>query len=375
MPSASVPGEVYDRLYPHHVEVCAVSQIRPLDAPFGGSAGHAAMYLSGVCPVRDAPIPLLETCEGGVGTGISVNKMFRNVNWVAIPGRGLFIDGGVADGERLTHQHREDVVRETLDLGLFRGIQVHDDVLAARPAEMSVEEFVARESLGTDYALRHGRTVFCAKLPVTKPMLEEIIAYLNARNEKYASDGVDYQWSGYHDNCTHTIVNALANAGMWRRKSINEVKLRQLFHLAVPANEFVNLAILANDYPSDDFGRVRRDELRLEGLVRRGWLPGRHGGLIEIIGVADPNDLYDTGFKIFVLQSFLLQQKTRQAQRMLADPRYTDLESNLLEFKRRYEAALVDNARRADHEELSRYDTYIRRQLEDVERKLEELTD
>ena len=52
VPSASVPGEVYDRLYPHHVEVCAVSQIRPLDAPFGGSAGHAAMYLSGVCPVR-----------------------------------------------------------------------------------------------------------------------------------------------------------------------------------------------------------------------------------------------------------------------------------------------------------------------------------
>ena len=60
---------------------------------------------------------------------------------------------------------------------------------------------------------------------------------------------------------------------------------------------------------------------------------------------------------------------------MLADPRYTDLESNLLEFKRRYEAALVDNARRADHEELSRYDAYIRQQLEDVERKLEELTD
>ena len=60
---------------------------------------------------------------------------------------------------------------------------------------------------------------------------------------------------------------------------------------------------------------------------------------------------------------------------MLADPRYTDLKANLREFKRRYEAVLVEGKRHADDEERRRYDAYIRQQLEDVEHKLSQLAD
>ena len=95
-------GDLYDRLYPYHAEVCAVTQIRPLDAPVGGSAGHAVMYLKGACKQPDASFPLLETCEGRPGVGISVNKMFRNVNWVAIPERDFFLQGDLGERQRLT---------------------------------------------------------------------------------------------------------------------------------------------------------------------------------------------------------------------------------------------------------------------------------
>ena len=122
----------YSALYPHHVDVCALSQIRPLAAPSGGSAGHAVMYLSGACRRADAAIPLLETCDPPAGTGVSVNKIFKNVNWVAIPGRVLFFEGDLIRGERLTREHFEATVRRAVDLEIFRGIEVHREQRRSR---------------------------------------------------------------------------------------------------------------------------------------------------------------------------------------------------------------------------------------------------
>jgi hypothetical protein len=49
-----VPAAVYDDLYPNYIQLCAVSQIRPLGEDEGGSAGHAVMYLDDMCRVEDA---------------------------------------------------------------------------------------------------------------------------------------------------------------------------------------------------------------------------------------------------------------------------------------------------------------------------------
>ena len=390
------PEPVYEQLYPYYVEVCAVSQIRPIGAKKGGSAGHAVMYLKGVCRDDDSPFPALKPCDDDSidlsdpesGIGISVNRMFKNVNWVAIPGKRLFYHGNLSDDQRLTKEHFEATFGEAVDLGIFRGIEFHDRFLESKPDGLTTEEFIAARSIGTDYALKFGRSIFCARLPVTKAMLGEIAGFLNELNREYATGEADYDWSGYHDNCSHAIRNALANAGIWKSKSVNTTKLRQFFNLAIPANEFANLAILANEYPLGDFSRLYEDEVKRESLLERSWLPTRHGALLKTIGVHEDNDLYDTRFKIFVLQAPLLKHKSRRVRGMLSDERYLQIEPNLFHFRVKYATILRERPADLDisseedafpsgegalGEVAQRYYEYIEEQLEDVEGRLKKL--
>lgn len=385
------PEPIYEQLYPYYVEVCALSQIRPIGAAAGGSAGHAVMYLKGVCRQEDAPFPLLEICEDDStdindaesGVGVSVNKMFKNVNWVAIPGKRLFLYGYLSPYQRLTRGYLEVVVREAVELGIFRGVEVHEEYLESKPADLPTEEFIAQESVATDYALKFGRSIFCGRLPVTIPMLGEIVAFLNALNREYASGKADYNWSGYHDNCAHTIHNSLASGSVWAPKSVNNLKLFQLFNLAIPANEFANLAVLANEYPIDNVALLYQDEVMRKSLLEYGWLPTRHGALLKTIGVQQDNDLYDTGFKLFVLEGPLFKPKSQRLRRMLSESHYLEIENNLLHFKAKYEAILkarpTNQERRSQDDTFAktarRYYEYIAQQFEDVEEKLSRLSE
>jgi hypothetical protein len=385
------PEPVYEQLYPHYIEVCAVSQIRPIAAKKGGSAGHAVMYLKGVCRDDGSPFPALRLCDDDSidlsdpesGMGISVNRMFKNVNWVGIAGKQLFYHGNLSDDQPLTREYFEVTFRQAVDLGIFRGVEFHDRFLESKPDDLTTEQFIASRSMGTDYALKFGRSIFCARLPVTKAMLGEIVEFLNDLNREYATGEAEYDWSGYHDNCSHTIRNALASAGIWRSKSVNTTKLRQFFNLAIPANEFANLAILANEYPLEDFSRLYEDEVKRESLIERGWLPTRHGALLKTIGVHEDNDLYDTRFKIFIFQAPLLKHKSRRVRRMLTERRYLDIETNLLHFKAKYEGILrnrlADLELSSEEEDFGdvprRYYEYIEEQLQDVEDKLRELSE
>ena len=91
------PNPVYEELFPHYVELCAVSQYRSLEHGEGGVPGHAVMYLKGACKDEAAPYPKLRPCRGEAttrndpehGAGISVNRWLRNVNWIAVPGARL----------------------------------------------------------------------------------------------------------------------------------------------------------------------------------------------------------------------------------------------------------------------------------------------
>ena len=97
------PDPVYDQLFPYYVELCATSQFRSKLKGEGGVAGHAVMYIKGACKDEQAPFPQLRRCRVAAtrlddaehGAGVSVNRWFRNVNWVAIPGYELFYQGNL----------------------------------------------------------------------------------------------------------------------------------------------------------------------------------------------------------------------------------------------------------------------------------------
>ncbi len=382
------PEPAYEALYPIYAEICALSQYRSLKGILGGTPGHAVMYLKGACRMPDAPFPTLELCDPPSndpkspqhGAGVSVNRAFRNVNWVAFPGKELFLDGNLEPDDLLDQAHYDATLRAAVETGVFRGIEMHPRFLETKPADQTSEEFLASLAIGTDYALRFSRNLWCARMPITRPMLEQAVAYLNALNREYAEGEADYQWSGYQDNCAHALRNALAHAGVWKGKSVREVKLRQLFNVAVPANEFVNLGRLGNEYSLESFGRIYGDDVKRRSLREYDWLPTRHGALVKRLAIHQNNELYDRQARLFVLEPLLLRPRSRAGQRLLSDPRFTHVESNLRYFLSRYEKILKERPerrRRADDVEREvtrrRYYDYIEAQRAEVEEMLARL--
>ena len=348
------PDPVYDQFFPYYVEICATSQFRSKLKGEGGVAGHAVMYIKGACKDDQASYPQLRRCRGVAtrlddpehGAGISVNRWFRNINWVAIPGYQLFYEGNLKFGERLTEAQFAATLHEAIDKNIYKGVEFHDYPSAGAGA--GLENFIANEGIGTDFALQFARSVFCARLPVTEPMLDEIIAFLNDKNREYAEGDADYNWSVWADNCAHTLRNALAAANIWSPLSVQAVKFRQIFNLAIPANEFVNLAELGTEGNISDYRQIQRDGPRRDTLHEFHWLPTRHGALLKTLPVHEPNDLYDTTFRLFTLQSPFRMGKTQHAIDLLSDNRFVNLDANLHYFHDKYANILASRDERRD---------------------------
>ena len=375
------PDARYEALFPYYVELCAVSQFRSVEFGSGGSPGHAAMYLKGACRDTEAPYPKLRRCIGNAtdpedpehGAGVSVNRWFRSVNWVAFSGRGLFFDGNLEPGEAVTHTSREAVIREAIDAGVYRGVELRP--YPGQTPESTLEDFVRRQSAGTDFALRMARSALCGRVPVEPEMLDEIIHFLNDLNREYATGAVDFQWSGYHDNCVHTLRNALAAASIGSPISVRATRLRQLFHLAVPANEALNLAALGTSGPIDSYPRIFRDDSMRDAMLEFGWLPTRHGALLVSLPVHPDNELFDPQPRLLVLQGPVTVRTTRRLLAMLEEPRFTDLDANLEHFEQVYGEIL---ARRNEADPFAslwgdRYRRVRRRYLSVIEAELAEV--
>ncbi|MGH7062320.1 MAG: hypothetical protein ACREFH_18160, partial [Stellaceae bacterium] len=182
------PDAAYEKLFPYYVELCAGSQFRAKLTGEGGLAGHAVMYLKGACKDDDAPYPQLRRCgrvatsldDPEHGAGISVNRWFKSVNWVAIPGYRLFFDGNLAPGERLTRRQFDAVEQAAIDQGIYKGVTFHR--YPGAQSDTDLHEFLKRDGIGTDFAMQFARSMFCARLPVTGQMLDQIIAFLNDKN-------------------------------------------------------------------------------------------------------------------------------------------------------------------------------------------------
>jgi hypothetical protein len=348
------PDPVYDQFFPYYVELCATSQFRSKLKGEGGIAGHAVMYIKGACTDEQAPFPQLRRCRAAAtelddpehGVGISVNRWLRNVNWVATPGYDLFYEGNLKLGEPLTQAHFDATVHDVIERGVFKGVEFHDYPSANTAA--GLENFVANEAIGTDLALRFARSVFCARLPVTEAMVDEIIAFLNDKNREYAEGDADYNWSVWADNCAHTLRNALAAANIWSPLSVQAIKFRQIFNLAVPANEFVNLAELGTSENISDYRAIQEDGPARDAFYEFHWLPTRHGALLKTLRVHEPNELYDTTFRLFTLQSPFRLGKTQRAIDLLSDERFVKLDANLRYFRDEYDMILASHDKRRD---------------------------
>lgn len=375
-----LPEPTYEELFPYYANLCAVSRFNRLGVEHGGAAGHAVLYLKGACRDESAPYPTLEMCPEVVndlddprhGVGVSVNAAYKNVNWVAYPGRALFFNGDLNRGQTLTQAHFDATVRRVVELGVLRGVEVDEERLVYTHPEAPLEEKLAESLLGTDVAIRFARSVWCASVPLEREQLERAVGHLNELNRRYASGESSYNYSLYYDNCVRALHDSLAAAGVWEPVKERSRFLGQVFQMKVPANEFVQLAERITTFPVGDFGAVRRDAAASQSLRTFGWLPSRPGALLVTAPVHRPNQLYDTSLQMFVVEG-PGERASREVEEVVKDARFTQLEPNLLYYEQLYREALEREPKGSwlpeseeDRELRPRYHAYLTAQLEGV---------
>ena len=293
------------------------------------------------------------------GTGISVNKIFDNVTWVAIPGRDEFFRGGLAPEQTLDKDFYEAAIERATRAGWFAGIRIKDAVIRQKPQAMRPEEFVVRHSIGTDFALNFARTAYCARLPMSRDAIGNVVAYLNSANESAQKSG--YIWNMYTNNCSHVAHNALAAAGVWDPKvargpgAINVARdvisvaralaLSQMSDFSFPANNFVRLYEAGNERPVNDaLAAFRNHDVRR--TMNDGWITTGPGALIATYPIHDAsrNQMFTPGRDPFLFSVPMLWDKadtfkmlTRDAPSIL-----TDLPANLAQYRERYAKTLAD---------------------------------
>jgi hypothetical protein len=164
---------------------------------------------------------------------------------------------------------------------------------------------------------------------------------------------------------------------------VRAVKFRQIFNLAVPANEFVNLAEIGTEGNIENYREIQRDGPERDALHEFHWLPTRQGALLKTLPVHEPNELYDTTFRLFTLQSPFRMGKTQRAIDLLSDERFVNLDTNLRYFHQKYDAILASHDENRDMLSSVRgtpfrrverlYYEYIRAQRAEVDNMLDRL--
>lgn len=393
---------IYDAIFPYYAEVCVVTQYHKRGSTPGGWGGHASLFLHGaeIDPSRGYPRVRLAADDGSLsgpdtGTGISVNQILSNVNWVAIPGRDQFFRGGLAPEQTLDPGFYEAAVERATRASWFTGVKIKERFMRQRPDAMPAREFIVRNSIGTDFALNFARTAYCARLPMSRDAIGKVIAYLNGVNESAQDRG--YTWNAYTNNCSHVAHNALAAADLWDVKqtrgpgAINVVRdvlsvakgvaLGRMSDFSFPANNLVRAFEAGNERPIDGATAGFKDHDVVRTL-NNGWISTGPGALIVTYPMHDAarNQMFTPGRDPFLFSVPRVWDKEDKFKMLTrnASPSLTDLGANLSHFRDRYAQILSsrqdlnDELRSVDGEEneqafplfYERFYQFIARQLQ-----------
>lgn len=355
---ATSSTDYYSQIFPLYLEYCAATKIVPTVGEAGGFGGHAVLYVQGLCKNENVDYPKVESCSRipqqkhpHTGVGISVDKYFKNVNWVAVPGYDFFIRGGLNQSSQVNSKALETLIAQTVDRGVFKGVlydeaQVGRELLVGDQKNGShfYEEAISNLAAGTDMAIQWGRSLECIRMPITEPQLYAVRDYLNRLNEKYYQHpDKPFEWSAYYNNCTHTSSNAFATVGARGHIETDSNFAWQALNLANPANPLITLQYI-----------TQRQTIELSDVLTGGkfdktfkkyeWLPAGAGTLTVHHPIFKDNLLFQTEdlsasvfppkplHRSYAIWSFHQNEAQSHAN--------TDLEANLNQWLNRYQTAV-----------------------------------
>lgn len=353
--SSAKEERIYDTLFPTYAEVCAGSQELPFEGAQGGPIGHEILYLRGLCRDQNSEYPRLRDCNSTdkePGVGISVDQVFNNVPWVAIDDRDFMFRGNLAENQPLSKEVQEATMNEAVRRGYFKNIKTQDKYFKGYPANESKEKWLARESLGTSYALNFHRNLICARMPLPVSALSKIKTYLNDLNESYYSTGKTYDWNVLTNNCVHVVHNALAATGIQDTIGVSEPFPISLFNIASPPNDWA-LTTHRSLFEANNPWQVYSDS-RMRNLIKNeGWMTSQAGGMVEVIPIHSyKNEVADITTEFHMLGIPKFGPFTLLMNHYLSDANDLDLKTNLQNAKARLDRNLTNRYSAQDFEIL-----------------------
>jgi hypothetical protein len=383
--SIGISDDLYDKLFPYYAMQCAVSQLNKVDGDVGGKYGHGLMYLKGACRDKSAAYPRLKLCDENSpssGAVVSLDASFTNTLFSTLDGKDLLFDAGLKKEEVLNQAFFDETVRKVVKTGATIGVKIDASRFHKTDPNMSDEEFVARQTTNTDWAVSFARDSACTRMPVNKAQISAMIDSLNQRNEEYTTGKVEFSWDEFSNNCVTLMHNALAQAGI--RKPIS-TKSPSLFgkigkalkdDLPIPGLDTVKLTEYANDISKiDSAEKVFADEDLRKIFNNFETLP--LGAAVQWIPMhATNNELYLKGdFKFDAVGD----KDWKKFQDYLNDADYSTVEGNLNRVLDRLQAVQKNRTAPAttDTSDLAKfsvkYNAWIDRSITEIQSKLDQI--
>lgn len=356
-------AEQYGKIFENYLEVCGVTRYMPKRGEAGGEFGHTVMYFKGACRDESAPYPKIKVCgpEGG-GVGISMDSDYSNIHWTTVGSRSFMFYGNLPADAPLTDKEFNAAIDEAVRQRIFRGVrlQEHHDTKLRRGE--SYERYVARWSIGTNFAVNFARSSYCVRVPLipTKgdknSMVKSLVDYFNALNTRARSEGTGY--SGITNNCTHIAHNALAHLGFWAPKEtrweepagLGWLSSHVKANLSVPFNTMMD-AMIKGGGSAESFSPnhiADTDSVR-KGFYKYRWMGPQFGSTIEIIPVHGvQNDKYATNQRPHLLDASTElsnrfsfgspspNQENPRFMSLIKQAQYNDLKANFKYWQRKY---------------------------------------
>lgn len=358
----------YEDHFPVYFEYCTGTQWKLQSGEVGGSPGHGFTYINGLCKDYTSEYPQVIPCNDVSpkvmakyphdGVGISLDKNFSNVMWVAVPGRSLMMFG---DKERksISLADVKEQVEKINELKVFNEVISKSDKLKPlTPGSQEYLDTLARDTLGTDHAVNWARELHCVKIPAHKDLLPAVTKFLNDSNNQYKS-GPGYEWSKLSNNCVHISINQSHALGLTKSIKTDQKYIKMLTNMALPANAFLmyaDKAVLA---------KMPSNKLLKKVLPERKVYPAQVGSIMEVHPAYPTGDYFKTD-ELGVLTAprfshpFSLLATPRKYEKKYMTPENSELKANAEMWIKRYELLL----RKMKESERGTNEAYLLRQLD-----------
>jgi hypothetical protein len=368
--TSSLVRAAYEDYFPAYFEYCSGTQWKLQTGEEGGTPGHGFTYIHGLCKDYRSNYPQVIPCSEvsaelkakypHQGVGVSLDKNFTNVMWVAVPGRDLMIFGETSR-KAILNSDAEVHIQKVKDLKVFNEVRSKSENLKPyTPGTTEYLKAIAMDALGTDLAPNWARELHCVKIPTPKENLSAVANFLNASNNQYKNGPKEYEWSKLSNNCVHLAINTSHAMGITDDIELDQKNVKMLLNMALPANGFMMYADLAvlEDVPNlKKLGKV---------LSQKSFYEVQVGAMMEVHPVYPSGDIFNTD-KLTVLTAprigkpLRLLETPKKYEEKYMTPSTSHLKENAQMWITRYEALLHKLKKSQRGTEL---ESYLMKQLE-----------